>query len=320
LEKFPINARDERGLTAVDWAIIAGDRDTALLLHSKGGRCDKNAKNNKVIKTAVASVCDLKNNYDQYIYGLLVSKDDMEVLKIALETGLNPDVDDMFSVLLKRGDVNLVKACLEAGRDPNMPLANLDFGESRLPVFAVAEDKACAMDEIRQEMLTNTLFEYGVSRGIAFDNKLRHAKARSFVHKAMRIARESASFRAKVLLALDEGAIGIEDKFEIGIHREDPNVICEYDPKVYGSLFALSLSRCWLDVIKKCLEKGASATDVITTTFRYSDGWECYDAVEEACTPVDFVRKHSWEEMRGKIIDLLQAYMPPIEIAENMQF
>ena len=311
LEKFPVNARDERGLTAVDWAIIAGDWETANLIHSLGGVCDKQAKNNTALKAIVDGI-DTPWIKDQNGECLGVPIKIREKVKSALKCGLEADTGELFSKFLKIGDLEVVELALQLGRSPDNLLAPLDFGESNIPILAIAEDKAELLDEETQKALIDLLLKYGATMNSDIEQRERHALARCYVNKT----RKSSNVDTKRIgKFLEDGILSVDEMLKMG-HAYPPKALhsyCEYT--VWGNLFTIALYRGWIEVVKKCLEKGASPTSDLKITY-FDDypsddgGFETTQCVLMNRTPLDLVKESESvpSETKSYLVALLESY------------
>jgi hypothetical protein len=322
LKRFPINARDERGLTAVDWAIISGDWETARLLYSMGGTCDQTAKYNMLINKAINEDREVLESSTELCW---LSNDRIELLRKALEVGLDPDACDLFGIAVKYGLDKLAESCLKAGRDPSKKLTYGGFGESQTPVLAIAEDFAALLDNEKQNLLLEMLFQYGVERTPGLEQMIAHAKGRSFVHKACKRLVSYKNYLDQILSSLDNKSLLFSDKFKICSYVEE---VSEYSYDVSGSLFALALAKGWTEIVAKCLDTGASPTKEIRTTYMEwngssIEGW--YECTYECASPIAFVNSekrdyHTFSEKKRELTALLRSYMPPDELTGDIPF
>ena len=142
-ETYPLNAVDDLGLTAVDWALNAEEWDVAALLHSCGASCNPVIGQNAKLGRAMGWLCDRNSD----IYEFLTNTDydkDMELITHAIRFGLSYDTkvvmqgrfdgdDDLhcslFAAAVKCLSYDVMKACLDCGADAN---AELEYGISLL--------------------------------------------------------------------------------------------------------------------------------------------------------------------------------------------
>lgn len=299
-ETLPINARDEEGLTALDMALNGGLWDAARMLHSFGGSFDTEAIRNKRLASAIEDVSRGKD-----------SRAREELVKTALSMGLNPDAKCLFGNCVKNGIVQMVEACLAAGRDPNIEMRADNFGRSVPPIIVVAEDDAGMLDEATQGTIMNLLFKHGVRKTPELENKIRYSLARMFVKKGN---------RARIIESLENGLLSAdgEDSFPVGVVFAGG---VGGKVPVDGNLFALALGNGWVDVIAKCLEKGASPTMEIKTTYSDLDSDETTSGggipdeikrIYEKASPIDYVNSDKRDlppAMKREIVALLESYI-----------
>ena len=296
---LPINARDEDGLTALDMALNGGHWDAARLLHSLGGTFDTTATRNKQLASAIQEAPCVSSR--------------MELVKLALSMGLDPDAQQLFGNCIRFGDAQLVEACLEAGRDPNKEIGYLRRGVKILPVLVVAEDVDGIWGERGQEALIAMFEKYGLCITPELEREITRAKARSVVHRGE---------TERIVLALEKGWLSFEDEFMIGL-TDNPNLGAL---PINGSLFALALDRGWVDVIAKCLEKGASIFAEIKTTY-----WDWDASRKEGCNivyeqgkPIDYIESQKRAlspEKKHEVLTLLESELskcfPPQDHSED---
>ena len=127
-EYSPINACDERGLTAVDLALIEREFEVAKLLHRHGGAPNTRRGANAKLSSAIKCFCD---PFDEWL-------SDVKLIVAAIEAGFsyktqvripslngNPDNpgDDEHCSLYARAvscaEYEVVEACLKNGADAN---------------------------------------------------------------------------------------------------------------------------------------------------------------------------------------------------------
>ena len=301
LERFPVNTRDENGNTAVDYALFEKDWASAQRLYSLGGCCDYKGMSGGWDHTYNFAFTNFEGMPDEEM------PDEMRLqyqtmFVNALQVGMKPDARDLFSDAIMRGDVTLAEACIKAGRNPNNDLTWTQFnfvGESRIPILAIAENIYGNLDEGQQEALFAMLFRNGVEKTPELEHKIKQAMARSYVRQGD---------AHKIMLAIDDGLLSFEDDFTLDTIVDE----IHDERSIRGSLFALALDRGWLDVVAKCLEKGASPSDELRTTWLDFEGGMWRTCVYEKGTPIDYVQREkrslSTEKTR-KIVALLQSYI-----------
>lgn len=168
-EKYPINAVDEHGYTAVDWAFCAEEWDVARRLHACGGR-NEHALNGR-LSTAVRRLFNgwMPENSP-------LDDGDRVLIVNAIGGGLSPKIRQMyedrwcsiFEVALWEQECDLVEAFLHDGVDPQADLVSDfsfvdDFGrqqsveERRKPMDVVVRLK----ESEKKERLKKLLKDYG---------------------------------------------------------------------------------------------------------------------------------------------------------------
>jgi len=143
IAEYPINATDECGLTATDYALIAGDWPAAEKLIALGGACDETGKKNSAIKAALETIV--------HCSGKFMTTSQWKCLDFAFSAGLpiNTTVHFMDVVETKDrrieevwrlqipllglaiydGNKELLKFCVDHGADVNEPM-KVDFIEN----------------------------------------------------------------------------------------------------------------------------------------------------------------------------------------------
>lgn len=142
IAQYPINAIDECGLTATDYALIAGDWSAAEKLIALGGVCDETGKKNSAIKAALETIV--------HCSGKFMTTSHWKCLDFAFSAGLpiNTAVHFMDAIETKKGAIEelwrlqipliglaiydgneeLLKFCVDHGADVNEPM-KVDFIE-----------------------------------------------------------------------------------------------------------------------------------------------------------------------------------------------
>lgn len=153
IAKFPINARNEFGETAVDMALLTGDFTSARILHSLGGVCDGSIGKNLLLEgrdwpseelVEVAIECGLPKR-SLYLFAIqhhfFNNPKGREVIISGIKSGeplncpvhgadlfedyygnpncCNPYTTDIFGLALDYGYVDIVKVLLENGKTPD---------------------------------------------------------------------------------------------------------------------------------------------------------------------------------------------------------
>ena len=296
--RFPINARDEEGLTVVDWALLEKDWDLARRLHSRGGHCDVDAINNKRISKAI----------EQAVEGNAEAR---TLIQNALQVGLNPDANSLFSRAIRQGNIELTEACIDAGRDPNAALSHASFEKSDIPVVAIVEDHNISIGT--KKRLIDVLSRHGAAMPTWLDLKMKRLEARSFIDEALK-GHDAVKNIAKAVRAIKEGSLSIDETFCIDDYDAELNIPEQYRYDV----FALALEKGWLSVIEVCLEKGVSPVSEVNI-FRYDWHDGAYDRLRyfensqsKPMYPVVFVKRRQYdsETTKQQLLDLLRRYIP----------
>ena len=285
---YPVNAKDQNGLTAVDIAIINQEWDVARKLHRLGGRCDKWAKNNHYVRDVISKY------YKEHHAGLC----DTMPIKRALEFGLNPDT--FFEHAIELRDIDMIEEALKAGRDPNKPLGN----DSKIPILAIAQHCERNDDAIIDDIM-ELFYRYGVNRTSQLEREIEHHKARGFVHLAFghqEPIKGKNPYFDKINSCLDNGTLKPDSSFYFVCGSDDFPIL--------GSLFTLALDAGWVPVVEKCLECGASAKDYLLLE---DDDCDNRRYLYAKYTPEEFVchkeRNYKSPETKQKLLDLLKKYM-----------
>lgn len=284
----PIDARDEEGLTAVDWALIEKEWDLARQLHEHGGHCDVNS-GNKALGKAIASASG--NNAEA-----------RTLVLNALKVGFDPDSRDLFSSAIRKGDVELAKACIDAGRTPS---AKLSLENA---IIIVAEDETGKLSSQKQDEMINILRQYVATLSPEMTRKVKTAKAKSLIYKAL--ARNNADENLnKARSAIEDGILPINAVFHYNISND------YYTTYYKRDVFAIALKEGWCSIVKACLEKGASPTDFLTNyTMSEIDVDWCRpkNKNKEPYDPISFVMesKELSSTQKKDMLALLRKYWP----------
>ena len=121
-DRLFINAQDESGLTAGDWALIARDYRAIALLVKYGARCTDKVHSNPLLHEILGHVDAIK-----------ISSDEMHVLEAALSLGFSlsaqivcdekvpglPIRMSIFAAAISHANYDLIKFCLENGANPD---------------------------------------------------------------------------------------------------------------------------------------------------------------------------------------------------------
>ena len=120
-----INACDEHGLTAVDWALERGEFDAAKLLHRHGGALNAQRHKNSKLKRAIDLFCDWDES---------PGPDQIKLIVAAIDAGLSPEMRvelndpsehyhsmccSLYAVAVRYAQYDVLEACLRNGADPN---------------------------------------------------------------------------------------------------------------------------------------------------------------------------------------------------------
>ena len=182
---YPINAVDGNGLTAVDWAINLGDRDSAMLLHACGGNCNPYYDQNRELSKALKEFCDC----DPFPR-IVEVKSIVPIIVNAIDSGLDPqtvvrlenfrtettDSDDecyrictLFGAAVMYANYDVMRACLCNGVDANAKLDYWqtfnngieDVKESGRPMEIIGSKSALPLEE--KNLLLKLLKDYGAT-------------------------------------------------------------------------------------------------------------------------------------------------------------
>ncbi len=296
--RIPINSKDEKGLTAIDWALIMGEYDAAHLLYAVGGSIDAKGLELQIVR----NMCGIM---DPYQAGERLPT----IISTALAVGLDPEGTALFFNGLLEGDVGLVSACLEAGCDPNAPFSGYcgSVSSKPNPIFIAAEN---IFDEEKRQAIIDLLRAHGVSEENVSERELKHAKARSFVN---------FNQTKEIVKALEEGVLSPRERFinwddgdedqERG-NLDHRNVIlldscymetAEVKHRSIESLFVRALRLGWLDVIEWCLKNGVSPVAELNREHKgYKDYPFSFDVEAPAITVVDEENEKKSEEIVEK--------------------
>ena len=131
-ERYPINAVDEHGLTAVDWALNSERWDVAKRLHALGGVCNGRFGGNKKLSDAIKRFFSRPYPRDCF----RMSDDDLALIVNAVDNGLDPALmvegpalwmnskfewergsvrASLFGLALETYEIPIVEACLRNG-------------------------------------------------------------------------------------------------------------------------------------------------------------------------------------------------------------
>lgn len=139
-ERYPINAVDEHGLTAVDWALNSERWDVARRLHALGGVCNGRFGGNKKLADAIRNFC--ANPYPDNC--MRMSDNDLALIVNAIDNGLDPALRvegpaylgmnitkqewetgsvraSLFGLALETYEIPIVEACLRNGANEKTP-------------------------------------------------------------------------------------------------------------------------------------------------------------------------------------------------------
>ena len=181
-KRLSINAQDESGLNAIDWALMAENRDAAIMLHKYGGNCnvaDVSCCRNRKLRRAIGN-----RGHE--------SEAQFKLLETAMEVGLSPNVlmsdsiwypdeedcrtmGSLFGMALCLGDLRVIKLCLQNGADPNAALefkikeASWDYSHVSFSRFSSALELLYKRDEMTHCLclestlseIANLLIKYG---------------------------------------------------------------------------------------------------------------------------------------------------------------
>lgn len=152
ISEYPINAVDEYGQTAVDWALNAENWEAANKLHREGGVCNARFGGNRKIQEALEALCGGVRCGGRNWMG--ENEKARELIVRALDCGLPPDMEisgmsvegqgdearqmrmngTLFGVAIEKNDIEIVKACLRNGANARTSCTvtvGVDAGHSR---------------------------------------------------------------------------------------------------------------------------------------------------------------------------------------------
>ena len=150
MEYHPINAIDENGKTAVDWAIDASDWETAKLLHSCGGTCNYDYKHNEALKFDLEYFCDQRFMMDEQFPDNNRCEGVLFRIVKAIECGFPPETEveitrseimepklkhtiwpksTFWKRILSEGRYDMIEACLRCGFDVNFEILYKEEGD-----------------------------------------------------------------------------------------------------------------------------------------------------------------------------------------------
>ncbi len=200
-ETYPINAVDENGLTAVDWALNEGDFDTAKKLHSLGGHCNARFGGNEKLHQAIKRfffTCESLTPEGNRLFGHADLREkspdsaDRNLIINAIMTGLNPSLKihvdaallkdwhdwrserikgtltgSLFALAMLHHDVRIVEACLENGITPNASPDVCARSDTRL-----ADSIRCHINRNAVKKRINALLEEPMRLGVPADESI----------------------------------------------------------------------------------------------------------------------------------------------------
>ena len=179
-----INAKDENGFTAADWALMAKDWAATAILAKHGATCDQTGAINPLLRETLGKVSrfsadDFRIIDEAFALGLpLSAKVDVKEYSIT-QNGIFHGAPlsqrmPIFAAALSEGDYGLVERCLEHGADPNEMQKAEEFDrpveeivepneyEIGYPVMLVA--KSLVLDKESKTRLLNLLYKYGAQK------------------------------------------------------------------------------------------------------------------------------------------------------------
>ena len=299
VDRFPINVHDEKGLTAVDYALLDKNWDVARQLHLHGGHCDSLARDNLPMARAI----------EKAVNG---DAETRSLVRHALSLGLVPDAQHLFTRAIMRGDGELVEACIKAGRDPNANLTFFPYYNRRSPILAVAEDHDGLLSQEKQLEMIELLRLHGGDSSPEMNSQVKSAIAHSFIYKA--IARKDIDDNlAKALAAIKDGILHYSDEFFITVFQTDEEGYTGVPDDYKIDLFALAIGRGWLSVVEACLQQGASPMDMVSYfIFDYNrDQWvSVCNGKAGPYYPASLARKSTSGLVQQQLLELLRKFIP----------
>ena len=178
-DKYPINTCDERGLTAVDLALIEGEYDAAKLLHRFGGAPNSRWEKNPLLRDMIKTLCG--EWYDEFC---CLSDQESAFIAKAIDVGLAPEITvkvkdrrpgypymecSLFAIAIAEAKYDIVEACLKQGVDVNKELIFLN--DSTIVPFTgeVIEDVESVLpwDKVKRfpscDKFRNLFLKYGAN-------------------------------------------------------------------------------------------------------------------------------------------------------------
>ncbi len=336
--KFPINARDAFGRTAIDWALMAGDWAAAKLLHANGGEC----------KTNYVS-CDSYRWLENAINQSGSSPEQLQRLETAMEVGLSPNVvvdlrvpDDawlwssdadvelpkrcsLFGLALLKLNATLVKLCLDNGANPDTVIEieedDPSYGWIKARYSCALELLYCryawkyrdfADDKIMA--ISTLLKEYGARETpsavaareqfeisvVLKDDVKRHDMYLEAL-KRLSSGKDNEQNHALIIECLRRGE-SMYANVEAMTEDDMGNYL-----DVNSSLWGMSIYFGWCDIVKECLNKGVNLNDeIIYERISFPEGLK--EGLWMKKSPVEVVKWNNYADGRIKdqLLELLK--------------
>lgn len=333
---FPINAKDESGLNAMDWALIAEDWESARLLHSFGGMC-------KVLDATTCSNSKLRNAIEHFGKE---SDDQFRLLETAMEVGLSPNVTmrkaiwypdeesnwtegSLFGMALCMGDSRLVALCLKYGADPNVKLrfgvpTRMEMPHSDwIELKEVEEFRSfsCALELLyrRGEMTHCTCSKEDVEQIKTMLIKYGAMETPETIVAVEKLEKDAVlndgAARHSVFLASLRKLCSKDDseqnhKLIIECLNRGESMEEEVFGEIYGergaepfcirsSLWGMAIMQGWTDIVEACIRHGANLNDQVY----FEGGWftDIHDAGEDyhpwkKMIPIEFVKESHYKD------------------------
>lgn len=302
LQHYPINAKDEDGLTATDWAIEGRDTDAVRLLSGMGGRCDSLGVRNGQLKTILAGL-----NFKP----CKISEADWTLLEAAMDAGFsneakvhfmdcyedaNHDIHESWHLQLNlpglaiyNADERLMHLCATHGWDINkeFQIDYIDFPDAHpLGYRCYPEDIVEGKDfrVVKSEMMKPLKFAYMIGNNDAVEMVKRHGAAETDDITAFVREQENekkARWHKLFLQAIDK-LCGTDDspenhklirnclKHGESVSEEIRGVRLAVEtpdsPPCYvrAPLYGVAILHGWTNMLQDCLEIGFPANDEIT--------------------------------------------------------
>lgn len=275
IARWPIEARDEDGYNAAEFALTNGNFELAKKLSSYGCRCGASFIDES-LQAAIESCFSRVLRFAKKKEDESVIRQNRECVRTALQIGLSPDLvvashsykTSIFGLALYRRDLEMIECCLEAGADPSK---EIEIYQRRIIECPDGEECACwEKDELSGTALYIVKFSTGGQWGAEEISDEQRAAAEKILVKygasndervAKRLFSEAVSTlgtitdssknRESVLIFLDDG-FSYEEPKEVKYSSATGDV-----ELLKTTLWGWAVYNGDIEVMRKCLEKGA---------------------------------------------------------------